>query len=112
MMGVDNGYKNILIESNSKINSRLRRRINNLDYEFETNLKDINKENDVCKFVSEEELFEFVSDDTIKVMYYLYFADLDVNSGDWFKIYHDMVKYLKDKFYYMVKMNYHINCGD
>lgn len=111
MMGVDMS-KSTLIESDSKMNPRIRRRIGDLDYEFEERLKTTIKSHTICDFKSDIDLFETISELAIDSMYYTYFADLDDNSGEWNKMYNQMVKYFQNKYSDKVKEFYHINCGD
>ena len=101
-----------IIEEETKMNIRLRRRLAMLDYEVEHRLRTIYRPDNICRYESGEELLDVVGEAAIESMYWNYFADIDDNSGEWGEIYYDMVKYIKDKYGEKIKEYYHINCGN
>jgi hypothetical protein len=101
-----------ILKEERKMNTSLRRRLGMLDYEVEHRLSVIYRADTICRYESGEELLDVVSEAAIDSMYWNYFADIDDNSGEWREIYHDMVKYITDKYGEKIKEYYHINCGN
>jgi hypothetical protein len=101
-----------VLREETKIPPYLRRRINMLDYEVESRVGRVYRPDNICKYESAEELLNVIVEAAIDSMYWNYFADTDDNSGEWGEIYHDMVKYITDKYGEKIKEYYHINCGN
>ena len=102
-----------IIEEETKMNIRLRRRLGMLDYEIESKMRAVYRPDNICEnYISGEELLDVVGEAAIDSMYWNYFANIDDNSGEWEEIYHDIVKYITDKYGEKIKEYYHINCGD
>jgi len=102
-----------IIEEETKMNIRLRRRLGNIEYEFIRLMSAVYRPDIICGYYrSGEELLDVVGEAVIEFMYYNHFADIDDNSGEWGEIYYDMVKYIKDKYGEKIKEYYHINCGN
>jgi hypothetical protein len=102
-----------IIEEETKMNIRLRRRLGMLDYEIESKMRAVYRPDNICEnYRSGDELVEVVMEAAIDSMYWNYFADTDDNSGDWVNMYYDMVKYIREKYGEKIKEYYHINCGN
>jgi hypothetical protein len=100
-----------IIEEETKMNIRLRRRLGMLDYEVEHRLSVIYRADTICRYESGEELLDVVGDAAIDSMYWNYFANIDDNSAEWGEIYHNMVKYITDKYGEKIKNYYVENCS-
>jgi len=99
-----------IIEEETKMNIRLRRRLGNIEYEFYRLMKEVYRPDIICGYYrSGEELVDVVGGAVIEFMYFNHFND---DSGEWGEIYHDMFKYIKDKYGEKIKEYYHINCGN
>jgi hypothetical protein len=97
----------------TKMNTRLRRRIKQLDDEVERVIEMLYGPEDVCSYGSAEDLFQLVAEDTIDAMKWTYFSDVsDNNTREWVEIYYDMLKYLENTYRDKIKEYYHINCGN
>lgn len=94
------------------MNIRFRRRINMVDWEVEYKLQTIYRPDNICRYISGEELLNVVGAASIESMYWNYFSDIDDNSGEWAEIFYDMVEYIKNKYGEKIKEYYHINCGN
>jgi hypothetical protein len=101
-----------ILKEETKMNTRLRRRLDMLDYEVEHRLSVIYRADTICRYESGEELLDVVSEAAIDSMYWNYFANIDDNSREWSVMYYGMVEYIKDKYGEKIKEYYHINCGD
>jgi hypothetical protein len=101
-----------ILKEETKMNTRLRRRLNMLDFEVEYRLGATYRPDNICQYKDGNELVEVVMESAIESMYWNYFANIDDNSGEWSEIYYGMVKYIKDKYGEKIKEYYHINCGN
>lgn len=101
-----------ILKEETKMNIRLKRRLGMLDYEVEHRLSVIYRADTICRYESGEELLDVVGEAAIDSMYWNYFANIDDNSAEWGEIYHNMVKYITDKYGEKIKEYYHINCGN
>ena len=101
-----------VLKEEIKSSLKLRRVLSMLDYEVEYRLSTIYRPDNICRYESGEELLDVVGEAAIDSMYWNYFANIDDNSGEWEEIYHDMVKYITDKYGEKIKEYYHINCGN
>jgi hypothetical protein len=109
-MDIRKNIKKILKEE-TKMNFRLRRRLDMLDYEVEYKLSAIYRPNNICQYKNGDELVEVVMEAAIDSMYWNYLADIDDNSGVWANMYYDMVKYIRDKYGDEIRNYYIDNCG-
>ena len=102
-----------LQENTRKPSPYLRRRIEMLDYEVESNLYGQTfLDSNICKiFKSDVEYFESVMENSIDAMYFNYFSHIDDNSGEWAHTYLDMVNYIRNKYQDKIMKHYHDNCG-
>lgn len=101
-----------ILKENTNINSRVRRRINLLDDELLYRMSAIYRPDNICRYVSGEELLEVIIEAVIDAMYFTYFSDMDDNTGEWGESYYFMYNYMKDKYGDKIKEYYHINCGN
>ena len=101
-----------IVKEETKMNIRIRRRLEMLDYEIESKMRVVYRPDFICRFKSGEELLDVVGETAIDSMYWNYFANIDDNSVEWGEIYYDMVEYIKNKYGEKIKEYYHINCGD
>lgn len=99
-----------ILKEETKMNIRLRRRLDMLDYEIEYRMGKIYRPDNICRYESDEELLDVVSEAAIDSMYWNYFANIDDNSGEWAEIYYDMVKYIRHKYGEKIKEYYRTNC--
>ena len=100
-----------IINEETKIPTKLLRRLHYLDYEVDLLMRTITPKA-TCTFRSGEELLEIVSSTVIKTIYWTYFADVDDNSKEWGMMYRTMVEYINDKYGDKIREYYHINCGN
>jgi len=99
-----------IINEEIKLNTKLRRRLTDLDYEFVDNVKRIYTPHVICQYRNSYELFSVISEDSIDSMYWNYFSD--ISDDEWVIIFKDMKKYLINKYLDKIEEYYHINCGD
>jgi hypothetical protein len=102
-----------ILKEQTNMNNRLKRRLGMLDYEIESKMRAVYRPDNICEnYRSGEELLDVVVEAAIDSMYWNYFANTDDNSKEWGEIYHNMVKYITDKYGEKIKEYYHINCGN
>lgn len=101
-----------ILKEETKIPINLKRRFRYLDDEVVFRIKRIYTPNNICRFESDEELLEVMSDAVIDSMYYTHFSDIDDNSKEWGIMYRTMVIYINDKYGEEIKKYYRINCGN
>jgi len=101
-----------LLKESISIDPRVKRRITLLDDELLYRMSAIYRPDNICRYVSGEELLEVIIETVIDTMYWSYFSDMDDNSSEWNKSYYFMYDYMKDKYGEKIKEYYHINCGD
>jgi len=101
-----------ILREETNINMRLRRRISLIDEEIKYRMDVVYRPNNICRYESEEELLEVITEATIDSMYYKYFDNIDDTSDEWVKIFFFIEKYIKDKYGNDLKNYYHINCGN
>ena len=96
----------------------LRRRLEMLDYEVESNFYEIEHRVetysgiDICViYDSGVRLFEAIMENSIYVMYDKHFSHIDDNSGEWAHTYLDMVNYIRNKYQHKIMKYYDDNCG-
>jgi hypothetical protein len=109
-MDIRKNIKKILKE-HTKMDLRLRRRLDMLDYEVEYRLSAIYRPDNICQYKNGDELVEVVMEEAIDSMYWNYLADIDDNSEEWVNIYYEMVKYIRDKYGDEIRNYYIDNCG-
>ena len=101
-----------VIKEETKIPISLRRRFKHLDDEVDFRMRRVYTPDNICRFESDEELLEVMSDAVIDSMYYTHFSDIDDNSKEWGIMYRTMIEYINDKYCEKIKKYYHINCGN
>jgi hypothetical protein len=101
-----------ILKEETKIPTRLRRRFKHLDDEIDYRIRRVYTPKIICRFESDEELLDVVTEATIDSMYYTYFSDVDDNSEEWVIMYRTMIEYINDKYGDEIKQYYHINCGN
>jgi len=102
-----------ILKEETKLVTRLRRRLDMLDYEVEYGLKTTYTPDYICrKFASDEELLDVVIDTSIEHMHWNYFGDIDEDSEEYALLYISMVDYINKKYGKEIKEYYHINCGN
>lgn len=100
-----------IVKEETKMNIRLRRRLEMLDYEIESKMRAVYRPDNICEnYRSGEELLDVVGEAAIDSMYWNYFANIDDNSVEWGEIYYDMVEYIKNKYGEKIIEYYKINC--
>ena len=95
----------------------LRRRLEMLDYEVESNFYEIEHRVetysgiDICViYDSGARLFETIMENSIYNMFYNYFSNLDDNSKEWEHTYIDMVNHIRNKYQDKIMNYYKDNC--
>jgi hypothetical protein len=101
-----------VIKEETKIPISLRRRFKHLDDEVDFRMRRVYTPDNICRFESDEELLEVMSDAIVDSMYYTYFNDVDDSSKEWGMMYRTMIEYINDKYGDKIKEYYHINCGN
>jgi hypothetical protein len=101
-----------LLKESISIDPRVKRRITLLDDELLYRMSAIYRPDNICRYVSGEELLEVIIEAVIDTMYWTYFSDIDDNSKEWGIMYRTMVEYINDKYGEEIKKYYHINCGN
>ena len=99
-----------IVKEETKMNIRIRRRLEMLDYEIESKMRVVYRPDSICRFKSGEELLDVVGETAIDFMYWNYFANIDDNSVEWSEMYYDMVEYIKNKYGEKIIEYYKINC--
>jgi hypothetical protein len=97
-----------IIEEETKMNTRFRRRLGVIDNEFYRLMKEVYRPDNICRYQSDEELLDVVGEAVIEFMYFNHFAD----SEEWSETYHYMWVYIRKKYGEKIKEYYHINCGN
>ena len=95
----------------------LRRRLEMLDYEVESNFYEIEHRVetysgiDICViYDSGARLLETIMENSIYNMFYNYFSNLDDNSKEWEHTYIDMVNHIRNKYQDKIMNYYKDNC--
>ena len=95
----------------------LRRRLEMLDYEVESNFYEIEHRVetysgiDICViYDSGVRLFETIMENSIYAMYYNYYSNIDDNSKEWAHEYLDMVNHIRNKYQDKIMNYYKDNC--
>jgi len=102
------------IKEESKVPIKVRRRLNDIDWNVEFATKQVvRKYGNPCK-LSLSYFIDEVVEDVINSLYWDNFSDMEDNSNEneWVITYHFLVDYIENNFGDKLKQYYHINCGN
>jgi hypothetical protein len=110
-----------ILREERKPSNFLRRRVEMLDYEFESNFYEIEHRIetysgiDICIiYKNGVSLFETIMENSINAMYYNHYSNIDDNydnSKEWAHEYLDMVNYIRNKYQDKIIKYYEDNCA-
>lgn len=100
-----------VLNENTKIPLKVRRRLNDVDDEVKLAVREINSQYKTICF-GEQKYLETVIEKAIEFIYYNFFSDIEDYSKEWYEIYKSLVNYIETKFIFAIQQHYHTKCGD
>ena len=101
-----------ILKEERKMSTRVRRRLGEIDNEFNRLMSAVYRPDSICRYRSGEELVNVVGEAVIEFMYYNHFQDMNYDSLEWIDVYQEMENYIENKYGEKLINYYHINCGD